>query len=515
MKSLAKAVGVVMVLTVLSRFMALVSQAIYLAEFGVNVQMDAYSFAITIPNVIFAGVGTALTTVVVPIFANHFGKGEKGRGFEFIRNIMTLAILVTAIIAFLGILFTPVIISLTSFAQNEAREFAIFAVRSMFTVMMFYALAYIFQGVLQSSGRFVVASMICLPGSLIVIAYTYFLSGRFGITGLVIATLVGLSFQVIIMIPSMIKIGFDFKLRLNLKDEDIKKALRLIPPVFIGTSAWQVNMLFNSTVASWFEGGATLITLVQNLVTSGVLTFIFSITAVIFPRFTVLYGKGEKEQFKDLFSKSIGTVLFFLIPLAIGFILMGESFLAIIYGRGQVTPENIKMASIIMGFYGVGIIGNSLKEITDRAFYAMKDTLRPALNGLLIMIINIVSCIILIIPFGVYGIPFGYTISLTFGGIFVLLMLRRKIGDWGIANVISTLGKTLVSSVVMGFFVFITKTMVSQFVIGDTFLERLIVLGVPTICGMIIYFVCAMQLRMNEARNILEKFKTKLGLGGF
>jgi putative peptidoglycan lipid II flippase len=514
MKSLTRAVGVVVILTIFSRLMALLNQMIYLGKFGVTAQMDAYSFAISIPNIVFVGIGTALTTVVVPIFANHFEQGEKERGFAFVRNITTLSVLSTAFIAILGVIFSPMLIGFTHFSRGEVSLFAIFATRIMFAVMMFYAITYIFQGVLQSTGRFVASSMVSLPGSLVVIAYVIFFGNRFGMTGLIFATLIGLSFQVMIMVPSMWKVGFDFKPALDLKNGDLRKALKLIPPIFIGTSAWQVNMLFNSTMAARYVGGATLINLVQNLITSGVLTFIYSITAVIFPKFTILYGSGKLEEFKSLFLKSIRTVLFFLIPLGIGFMLLGKELLDLVYGRGEVTQSNIDMAAIIMGFYAVGIIGHSIKEIVDRAFYAMKDTLRPAINGLIIMVVNIVSCLVLVIPFGVYGIPFGYSISLSVGGVLILLTFSLRIGKWGGVALLKSLGKIFLSSLLMGIGVIFVKSLLQDLDTGSALLDKLLVFFMPTSIGIIVYFMGALLLKIGEAQEVLGKLKSKLGRSG-
>jgi putative peptidoglycan lipid II flippase len=477
--------------------------------------MDAYSFAISIPNIVFVGIGTALTTVVVPIFANHFEKGDKERGFSFVRNITTLAILITAFVGILGVILSPVFIGFTHFSQGSVSQFAIFATRVMFSVMLFYAITYIFQGVLQSTGRFVASSMVSLPGSLVVIGYVFLFGDAFGMRGLVFATLIGLSFQVIIMVPSMKKVGFDFKPALDLKNGDLKKAIKLVPPIFIGTSAWQVNMLFNSTMAARYEGGATLINLVQNLITSGVLTFIYSITAVIFPKFTVLYGSGNLEEFKDLFLKSIRSVLFFLIPLGVGFVILGRELLSLIYGRGEVTETNIHMAAIIMGFYAVGIIGHSVKEIVDRAFYAMNDTLTPAINGLTIMVINIISCLSLVIPYGVYGIPFGYSISLSAGGVLILTAFSKRIVKWGGISLLITLGKILLSSLCMGVGVIIIKRWIQEIETGSIFLDKLFMFFVPTSIGIILYFVGALLLKIGEAQEVITKVKSKLVRSGF
>lgn len=509
-RSVVRSVGVVMILTVLSRLMVMLSQVIYLGYFGVNAKMDVYSFAITIPNVLFAGIGTALTTVVVPIFADKYQIGRKKEAFLFVRQISTLSVGVTVVFSIICILATPYLIQFTDFREGEIRTLAIFATRIMFIVMIFYALTAIYQGVLQSTGRFVAASLVSLPGSIGVILYILTMGARYNLKGLLVATILGLSCQVIILLPSMKRIGFDFKPSINWRQGEILKALRLVPPVFIGTSAWQLNMVFNATVASWFEGGTTLITLVQNLITSGVMTFIFSITAVIFPQFTLLFVENKLSAFKELFSNTVRTVLFFLVPLSVGLVLMGEDFLGLVYGRGEVTVADIHIAGVLIAFYGVGIIGNSVKEIADRAFYSMKDTRTPAINGLVIMLMNVICCLLLVRWFGVYGISMGYMLSLTFGGVFIVLRLRKRVGAFEGSQMYVFCVKTLVSSAFMGIGILLSRSTLQKIWEGAYFRERLWVFVGTVGVGLCTYYLCARILRMKEVAFVEERILQKL-----
>ena len=77
--------------------------------------MDIYSYAIQLPNIIFTIFGTALVTVVIPIFADYMGKGEKERAFKFADNITSLALVFTLALSLLGILVAPLFVLITRF----------------------------------------------------------------------------------------------------------------------------------------------------------------------------------------------------------------------------------------------------------------------------------------------------------------------------------------------------------------------------------------------------------------
>ena len=75
-KGVAGSISYVMIIMILSRLLSLVSSQIYTAFYGVEGDLNIYSYAITIPNTIFNCFGTALSTVFIPIYAGHLTKGE-------------------------------------------------------------------------------------------------------------------------------------------------------------------------------------------------------------------------------------------------------------------------------------------------------------------------------------------------------------------------------------------------------------------------------------------------------
>ena len=79
------AIGSVMVIMIASRLLALFSSQIYMSVFGTdNIYINIYSYAINIPNIIFTSIGTALSTVVIPIYVGHKAVGENEKAKKFV-----------------------------------------------------------------------------------------------------------------------------------------------------------------------------------------------------------------------------------------------------------------------------------------------------------------------------------------------------------------------------------------------------------------------------------------------
>lgn len=512
MKSTAKSVGIVMIIMLFSRLLAFLSNSIYMTFFGVGLKMDIYYYALQFPNIIFNSFGTALVTVVIPIFAGYIGEGQKDRAFKFADNIISISIVFAAGLSVLGIVLAPVFPLFTSF-KNDGYDFAVMALRIMLPVMMFYALNYVLQGILQSMGKFNMPALVSVPSSLVVIVYVCTMGKTFGVTGLLIATFIGLAMQGLILIPPVFKTEYRFKPSFDLRSEDIKKALRLIPPVLIGTCAYQANMLFNVTVSANFKNTVSIMVFVQNIILYSVLAFVYSITAVVFPKLTMLAAQNNMEAFKDNLLKVLKTIVYFLIPVTVGFISVRYQLIDLVVGWGKITQENINTASQILALYAIGVTGVGIKEVADRAFYSVKDTKKPAINSIVVVVVNIVSSLVLIRFIGALGIPLAYSLSAVTGMVVLLTMLRRKIGSFGIKGLLISSSKVLASSIIMYGIVLLLLAILSHHSLGIDIVDKSIKLFVPAIAGAIVYFISTVLFKVEEAGDVLAKAKSMLHIG--
>ncbi len=509
-KKLFKSVSYVMIIMIFSRLLALLSTQVYMSFFGLSPELNIYSYAITVPNTIFNCFGTALSTVVIPIYAGHLAKENRLRADRFADNIITISTIFTAILIVVGMAISPFIVKLTAFTSPEEYSFAVKALMIIMPVMLFYGLNYIFQGMLQSNDKYGWPAFVSVPSSLVVIFYVFLLGDKFGVTGLLVATLIGLSLQAIILIPPLLKTGYRYRPRLSFKDDDIKTAGKMTVNVLIGVSAYQLNMFYNVTMISRFEGMTTLLTYVQNIVVYMVLAFVYSITAVLYPKLTAKAAIKDMDGFKDSLNSVLSNIMLLLLPITIGFIVVREPLLELIANWGKITPEDIKRASIMVIMYAIGIVGIGAKEILDRAFYAIKNTKIPAVNGFIVMGVNVFLSLILINidKVGAYGIPLAYSVSSLVGSMVLLIALKGKIGSY----LKGFWGKFLngfVASVFMGASVLIVSDIIKPIFSGGGIIDRLMSLIVPVIFGAFVYGVMLIILRVDIVTEFISKFKKR------
>ena len=499
-----------MIIMILSRLLALVSTQVYMSFYGAdNLELNIYSYAIAIPNTIFNCFGTALSTVFIPIYAGHLAKGEDEKAARFANNIITISSVFTAALILIGIGLSPVLPKLTSFDSGAGYSFAVKALMIMMPIMLFYGLNYIFQGILQSKGKFGWPAFVSVPSSLVVIGYVFVLGDKYGVTGLLAATFIGLSLQAIILIPPAVKAGFRYKPSFKLKDADVINAGKMTLPVLIGVSAYQFNMFFNTTMIARFDGMVTLLTFVQNIVVYMVLAFVYSVTAVVYPKLTASAAEGKMDEYKNTLTSVLSSTLTLLVPITFGFMTVRKPMLQLISNYGKITDTDIEKAGLLVLMYSIGIIGVGSKEILDRAFYALKDTKFPAINGFIIMGVNVILSLTLTNVIGAYGIPLAYSVASLTGLCVLLAALRGKIGQYCKGLGINFV-KCMLSGIIMAAAVLLVSFGLDSVLYADTLIVRLVKLGVPVCTGVVVYGIMVVVLRVDAVKPIIGVIKRKV-----
>ncbi len=491
-KNITLTVFSVTAITLVARVLTLISIQLYMSFYGAkDPYLNIYSYALTMPNTIFTCIGTLLTTVVVPIYSSLLAKKQNNEAKKFLDDVISISSILILALILIGIIFAPVLVKLS---KLELYDYAVFSIRVLMPVMLTYGLTFIFQGILQSHGKFKLSAAVSIPTSLITMGYVLIFGEKFGVTGLLFATFLGLSMQAVILLPSVIKTGYRFKPSFDFKNEHIIKCTKLILPVLLGVSAYQINTIFNATLATKFNS-VTLMQNVQNLVVISILTFVYSLTSVYYPKFTTLWASKNINEYKKTLGNVSSLLIFLLLPATFGFISIRYEIFNLLTNWGKVTQSDVILSGQLLGLYSLGICALGFKEVLDRAFYSQGNAKISGLVGVLIMSLNVVFSLTLINMLGILAMPISFSLSSTFG-VLVLLFIMNKKAEGFLKQLFPVFVKCLLAAVVM-FLVLYFEVLFLGNVLQNGFVFRAIKLFVPILSGVVIYFLITYLLKAN------------------
>ncbi|MBR2779444.1 MAG: murein biosynthesis integral membrane protein MurJ [Firmicutes bacterium] len=500
-KKQARVIGGVMLITLASKLLGLLRDRLLAVTFGTGMYANAFLTASRIPRVFFDTLfASAIAASFIPVFTEALEKKGREQADRFAGNFITVMGLLTLLMTAAGIILADPLVTL--FAQGYDTETASLCAdltRIMFPTIFFTGVAYAFVGLLQSFDEFNIPALISVVSNLVIIAYYPLLNERFGIYGLAVAFLVGWSLQALIQIPSLRKKGFRYRPSLKLKTEEMKKVFTLMLPVMVSTWVQPVMLTVNSRFASFLGGGSGVsqIEYSTNLYLMIIGVFILSVTNVIFPKLSRLEASSEKEAFQETVRGTMHASLFFVLPMMAGVMALSYGLIDLVYGGGEFVGEDITVTAAALLWMSPGMIGYAVQNILSRVYFARQDGRTPLLAGAVAIAADIVLCKLLIGPFGVAGLALASAAAGTVNAIILMIPLeRRKEGFLSVPFLLDLL-KMTAAAAVMGILVYFCAAALAPLAGGIA--GKLLVLAVPAAAGVIVFFVLAKLLRLQEA----------------
>ncbi|MBK9155116.1 MAG: murein biosynthesis integral membrane protein MurJ [Chloracidobacterium sp.] len=399
-QSVARSAGVVSIAVMFSRVLGLVRETVFARFFGAGFLYDAFVVAFRIPNILrdlFAE--GALSAAFVKVFTDYQIRQNEAEAWRLASLIFNVLAVVMSVITLVGILAAPWIIPILARGfPPEKAQLAVTLTQIMFPFILLVALAALAMGVLNTKGRFGIpasASTAFNVTSIVVgLGLAYWLSGgswefspdknivpsssaQWAITGMAIGTLVGGAAQLLIQVPSLLKVGFRFSPVLDLFDPGVRRIMKLMGPAVIGTSAVQVKVLVDLVVVSGIEAGNSWLSYSFRLMQFPIGVFGVAIGTAAIPALSRLASQDNVQKFRNTLSDALKLVFLMTVPAACGLIVLGEPIISLIYEGGRFTALDTNMTAWSLAAYSIGLAGYAAIKVLSPSFYALDDAKTP------------------------------------------------------------------------------------------------------------------------------------------
>ena len=503
--NMKKTALLLMVITVMSKLLGFVREISLSYFYGASNITDAYLISQTIPIVIFALIGTGLSTGYVPLYSNIEEKRGEDEGIRFTNNLISVFLMICTGIIMLGILFTGQIVKIFAFGFDlDTLALAVGFTRMSLVGIYFTGLIHILGSFLRIKGNYSAPALVGLSYNLMVILFI-FLSSKSEIWVLAVGSLIALAVEFGLLIPLTQKEGFRYKFIIDLKDEYLVKMVIIALPVIIGVSVNEINVIVDRTLASNIAvGGISALNYAKRLNAFVQGLFVTTIATAMYPMISKMAAQNNYYGLKKSVSEAINLINLFVIPATVGAMIFAEPVVKLLFGRGAFDVAAISMTSNALFFYSIGMIGVGLREILSSAFYSLQDTKTPMINATLAVLINIVLNIILSKFLGIGGLALATSISAIFCTGLLFVSLRKKIGPFGMKNSTISFIKILISSLIMGIVACFAYNFLLSFISSNLSL-------IISICiGALVYFVIIYLMRIDEVDSLVDSAKKKL-----
>lgn len=490
-----KSGAIISVMTLISRVLGLVRDAIIARIFGISPTLDAFLVAFKIPNFfrrLFAE--GAFSQAVMPILAQSKVENNEQIVINHITGRLFTILLITTSI---GVVASPLIIFAFAWGfyfENPTQFYlASDLLKITFPYLLLISLTAFFGGILNTHKQFLIPALTPVLLNVAIICASIFLTPHLEqpIFALAFGVLIGGMLQLLLQIPFLIKIG---KLPTpTTKPHKVFKTLkeRMLPAIF-GLSVSQINLLIDTMIASTLITGSISWLYYANRLLELPLALVgVAIGVVSIAKLSGYFAEKNHQKFNKTIDNSLHYALVFGIPASVGLVLLAAPLMLTLFAYDNFTIQDGYNSANALIAYGLGVVFFILIKIIVPIFLSIGDTKTPMIAGVIAMAGNIILNIILSQYYGFIGIAIATSISAVLNlGVLIFFVIKKNLYVFTIQTLRTTI-KVCVSSIVMGVFLWFFELSY----LGDM-LDRIINLTLEVGIAMIIYFTLLFVLRV-------------------
>ncbi|HHF3005757.1 murein biosynthesis integral membrane protein MurJ [Vibrio diabolicus] len=424
-KRLLKSGMIVSAMTFISRVLGLVRDVVVANLMGAGASADVFFFANKIPNFLrrlFAE--GAFSQAFVPVLTESHAQGDMDKTRELIaRAAGTLGVIVS-IVTILGVLGSGVVTAVFGFGWfldwmhggPAAAKFELASVmlKITFPYLWFITFVALSGAILNTLGKFAVSSFTPVFLNVMIILAAWFISPQMEMPeiGLSIGVFLGGLVQFLFQIPFLIKAGVMVKPKWGWRDPGVVKIRTLMIPALFGVSVSQINLLFDTFIASFLQTGSiSWLYYSDRLLEFPLGLFGIAIATVILPALSRKHVDAQSEGFAQTMDWGVRMVILLGLPAMLGLMVLAKPMLMVLFMRGEFSPQDVHQASLSLFAYASGLLNFMLIKVLAPGYYSRQDTKTPVKYGIIAMVTNMVFNAIFAYFYGYVGLAIATALS--------------------------------------------------------------------------------------------------------
>ena len=371
----------------LSRLLGLVRQKLIAHFLGADLVAAAFNGAFRLTNFLqnLFGEGV-LSASFIPVYANALARGDEEEADRVAGAVGALLGLIVLVLVAIGVFATPLVakIILGGFEGAQLR-LAIRFTRILFPGAGLFVLGAWCLGILNSHRKFFLSYAAPVVWSLAMIAALVFYGPTSKQVDLAIiiswASVLGALLSLLVQLPTVLKLLGSLRLRLDLGYPPVRQAVKNFGPVFASRGVVQVSGFVDVWLATHIAdvGAVALLANAQTIYLLPISLFGMSVSAAELPEMSRDTGAGPDafERLRARLDTALPRVAFFVVPSAVGFMVLGGAIVAVLLEGGLFTRNDSLRTWAILAGSAIGLVASALGRLYSSTFYALRDTRTP------------------------------------------------------------------------------------------------------------------------------------------
>lgn len=517
-RSLYKKVGIasliMMASVLLSRVIGLLREVAIAYVGGTGGEVDAYQMAFVLPEILNHVAATGFLSITfIPIFNKYLVKQREAEGwriFSLILSSFGSVLLLFIVVAWfnadhLVTLFAPGI------DDPTIKALTIRMTRIVLPAQFLFFIGGLFMAVQFSKEHFLIPALAPLLYNLGIITGGIVLAPWIGIEGFAWGVLIGaLAGNFIVQWWGAKRIGMRFKFCFEWRHPDLKHYVLLTLPLILGLTMTFSTEFFFRFFGSYMPRGA-IAALNYGLRITFILVGMFgqAVGTASYPFMSRLATEGRMLEMNRLIDRTV-RALSIVIPFSVFLMVIRHETVFLLFQRGRFDAAATELTAHLLPFLLLGTFAFSAQTIVVRGYYALQNTLFPALVGTMAVLLSIPVFLLGMQHLGASGVALGVSISAFMQVTLLYICWNRRTKNKDSRHVYGTIFKMILLSIFLGSALEAARLSVFSDLSAGSFSGALLtclVLGALFLC--LLYTACRV-MKMTDILDILEKPFQKL-----
>lgn len=494
----------------LSKISGLARDQIMTGYFGMSHETDIFNSADYIPSlfrILFAE--SLVIAAFIPIYSAYLKKNQRDDIKIFVNSVINIIILVFIVLSAIIFILSPqigILLSKVASYPFDVYKFVVMS-RIMIFSLVLMSLSSLTTGILNSHNIFTVPSLAPFVMNIVTIISVTLLFRRLGIYSMAIGVMAGSLMQLLVQLPQIKVSNLKYRFAIDFRHKGVREIFSLMLPIVLSLGAVQLNNGVDYFFALRLgEGNFTALTLSWRIANLPLGVFSVAIVTVLYPLISRQAAGNDIKGIKESFSLGVREIGYMMIPATTGLVILSYPIIKLLFERYNFGPEDTERVAYILIFHSLGLIFFGLLMILNRVFYAFKNVRTPLKVAGLSIATNIILDWILMKYLGVGGLALATSLVALCNVVILIIILRKKIGNFGGKRIFISFGKIFAATIFMGTSIYFLWKWLENYAYQGLW-PFILLLFLVIFIGIGIYIACTILFKMEEIKFVVGIFK--------
>lgn len=422
-----------MAATLFSSILGFGREVVNAKYFGTSAGMDAFLAAATIPTILFGIFNGALVSALVPVFSELVARGDDESAMRLASTIFNVLFIALTVFAVLGWIFAPSFVPYVAhgFPSKQLAQ-TVTMTRWLMPSVVATSLAGVVSAMLNARHRFSASAIQGIAINFVTIATVLWFERGMGIYALVLGTALGLGAQLLVQIPTALRLRL-YRPVIDFRHPALAKVWSMLGPIVVGSAAGQLAIFFDRNFASTLTPGYIAgMNYATKLVGFPQQIFAAAIATVIFPLLASQFASSNRLGIKRSVVMGLRLVNFVTIPSVVGLIVLGRPLIAALFERGAFGTTATDLCAGLLPYSAIGLVGLAASIVLTRCCFACKETRWTIVISVFAVVLNVVLSLIWLGPLGARGLLLANSVSQWVAAVMLFALVWRLVHglDW-------------------------------------------------------------------------------------